>query len=148
FRTQLKNAYLDASIVSSSGAPEKALTVDRSLSFDGWLDALAGWILGRTYPSFERFAPTYGPLPKEAYRSLMRFVSEKDLGDADADDHVKLIREAYLVPMRLMGRKGRDYVLPRNPEKNELVRLVLPMLEYDAVGSGSREPRGSPPPGG
>ena len=29
---------------------------------------------------FERFAPGFGPLPREAYRQFMKHVSEHDLG--------------------------------------------------------------------
>ncbi|MFQ5654699.1 MAG: DUF6079 family protein, partial [Planctomycetota bacterium] len=129
FRTQLRNALLDATVRNPAGEPETPPHIDRSLPFHGWLDAWAEWVLRRSYPAFERFAPSHGPLAKEAYRSLMRFASHHDLGDYDADEYVKLIREAYLVPMGLMKRKGRGYVFPENPDRNELVRRVLPMLD-------------------
>ena len=109
-RAQVKSSYQDATSTSPAGEPETGPRIDRSFSFDAWLDSIAEWILRRIYPSFERVAPSHGALPKEAYCSLMRFVSENDLEDYDADDTVKLIREAYLVPMRLMEHRGREYV--------------------------------------
>jgi hypothetical protein len=86
-------------------------------------------MMRRMYPAFDRFAPAHGPLAKEAYRSLMRFAAGNDLGDYDADEYVKLIREAYLVPMRLVRRQGRGYEIAANLEGHELVRLVRPLVE-------------------
>ena len=77
-------------------------------------------LLARRYPSFERFAPGYGPLGKEIYRAFLRFASERDLGGWDADESVRLVREAYLVPMGLLDRSGRDYIVPKRLEQKEL----------------------------
>ncbi|MBI4584798.1 MAG: hypothetical protein HY717_12355 [Planctomycetes bacterium] len=129
FAAQVKNAYLSATVVSPGGSPETPPYRNPALKFQGWLDILVEWILRRTYPAFERFAPTHGPLPLEAYRQLLRFVSEHDLGEPEAPEPVKVIREAYLVPMGLLQRQGREYVFPRDPEKNELVKLLLPLLD-------------------
>ncbi len=96
----------------------------------GWLNAYGEWILRQTYPLFERFAPGFGPLPREAYRQFMKYVAEHDLGAPEAPDYVKLIREAYLVPMQLMQRKGPDYIISAKLEGNELVRLLAPILEH------------------
>lgn len=41
----------------------------------------------------------------------MSFATEHDLGAPDAPQLVKLIREAYLVPMGLMQRRGSEYAL-------------------------------------
>src|SRR5436305_14174720 len=95
-----------------------------------WLNSYGEWLLRLTYPMFERFAPGSGPLPKEAYRQFMKFVSEHDLGAQDAPDFVKLIREAYLVPMGLMQRKGSEYVMSPKLDNNELVRLLSPILDH------------------
>ncbi|MDI7268047.1 MAG: hypothetical protein QME96_08640, partial [Myxococcota bacterium] len=45
---------------------------------------------------------------------------------------VGVIREAYLVPMGLLQRSGREYVVPARLERNELVRLVAPLIEHAA----------------
>jgi len=131
FRIQLRNAYRDATFFAADGTAEPVPRLDRGDSFSHWLDTAAVLGLRRSFPSFERFAPIHGPLPNDAYRSLMRFVLSTELGHYDADDAVKLIREAYLVPMGLLKRRGRDYVVPGNLEKNELVSLVLPLIESE-----------------
>ncbi len=118
-------------MIGHDGQHEAAPSIEPDDTFASWLDRLALTTLRRTYPSFERFAPVHGPLPAEAYRSLMRFAAAQELGQFDADDYVKLIREAYLVPMQLLKRKQRDYVLPAQPENAELVRLVLPLIETE-----------------
>lgn len=129
FGAQVKNAYLNSEVTNPNGEAETPPRADPALSFDDWLGSCAVWLLKRSYPAFERFAPRHGPLPKEAFRAFMRFASSHDLGEYEADEYVKLIREAYLVPMKLLQRREHQYVLPRNPEKNELVSLVLPLLD-------------------
>jgi len=52
------------------------------------------------------------------------------LPEPDADEAVKRVREAYLVPMGLLARQGRGYVVPKQLERNELVRLLLPLLDH------------------
>lgn len=114
---KIKNAYQEATLTSPAGDREPAPRVDVSLSLDEWLNRHGEWLCKRLYPGFERYAPSHGPLPKEAYRRLMRHVSQHDLGDEEADEYVKLIREAYLVPMGLLHRKGREYIVPPGVEK-------------------------------
>ncbi|MBI2839732.1 MAG: hypothetical protein HYX75_15580 [Acidobacteria bacterium] len=130
FRAQVRSAYLEATITAPTGKAESPLRIDTSSSLQLWLEHHAQWILRRTYPSFERFAPSHGPLPKEAYRRFMRFAAEHDIGVPDADEYVKLIREAYLVPMGLLQRKGQDYSLPARLDRNELVSLLMPLVEH------------------
>ncbi len=133
FRLQIKSAYREAAIIGPDGQRETPPQFDATAPFAGWLDRIATAGLRRTYPSFERFAPVHGPLPKEAYRSLMRFVADHDLGSGAADDAVRLIREAYLVPMKLMRSAGREYHWPKNPENAELIRLVMPLVEAEVA---------------
>lgn len=133
FQSQMRNAYREAQLFGPDGQSEPAPRIDSSDSFATWTDKLAVVALRRNYPSFERFAPVHGPLPNEAYRALMRFVAEFDLGAAEANDEVRLIREAYLVPMNLLKRKGRDYAWPKHAENAELVRLVLPLVETETA---------------
>lgn len=130
FQAQVRSAYLEATITGSDGAAEAPPRFDTSGTLDAWLDRYGVWLLRRLYPSFERFAPEHGPLPKEAYRTFMRFAMQHDLGEYEADEFVKLMREAYLVPMGLLARKGRDYTVIPRLDRNELVTLLLPLLEH------------------
>ncbi len=131
WQNALRNAWLEAVLVTPEGTRESPPRFDlKGERADGWLETLALWALRRTWPAFERFAPTHGPLPREAWRRFMRFVTEADLLAEQADEYVALIREAYLVPMGLLRRKGREYLIPGNLERHELVALVTPLLEH------------------
>lgn len=129
-RAHIGQAYLEARLFGPRGTEESPLRIGTDQPLAEWLGRHADWLLRRTYPGFERYAPGHGPLPKESFRCLLRFATERDLGEYEADDHVKLIREAYLVPMGLLRRKGRDYVASGNLERHELVKLLLPLLEH------------------
>lgn len=129
FKSQIRAAFRDAEFISPAGDPMTPPRSELSFSLRQWLDNYAELLMRGRYPAFERFAPGHGPLPKEAYRSLMRFVAQGEMGDYDADEFVKLIREAYLVPMRLLTRQGRGYVVPANLERHELVTLIRPLLD-------------------
>jgi hypothetical protein len=130
FSSLIRSAYAEATVVDARGAKAAAPLQPLQASHEGWLNTHGEWLLRQTYPLFERFAPGTGPLPKEAYRQFMKFVSEHDLGAQDAPDFVKLIREGYLVPMGLMQRKGLDYVVSPKLDNNELVRLLAPILKH------------------
>ena len=43
---------------------------------------------------------------------------------------MKLVREAYLVPMGLMQRRGSEYVVSPKLDSHELVRFLAPVLEH------------------
>ncbi len=130
FRTLVRTAYSDAVVMGPDGAKAAPPLLPFQGGFHAWLNAYCEWVLNRTYPGFERFAPGYGPLPKEAYRQFMKFAAEHDLGLEQAPDFVKLIREAYLVPMGLMQRRGSEYFAHPKLDNHELVRLVTPILEH------------------
>jgi len=130
FASLIRSAYMEATVIDPEGARAAAPLHSLHGGVAEWLNALGEWMLRRTYPLFERFAPGFGPLPKEAYRQFMRFASERDLGAPDAPEFVKLIREAYLVPMGLMQRKGSEYAINPKLEANELVRLLSPILQH------------------
>jgi hypothetical protein len=123
-------AYLEPEIVDPTGAKERPLPARRSTTVDEWLAALAHRMLKRTYPSFERFAPSSGPLPKEAHRAFVRAARHSGLEAAEADELVTAVREGYLVPMGLLKRQGRRYDVAPRLERHELVRLVTSMLEH------------------
>ncbi|TMQ07603.1 MAG: hypothetical protein E6J91_35120 [Deltaproteobacteria bacterium] len=143
FALQVQDAYAHASIVtpegraepipplSATGAPDAA---DR---LGAWLDACAVWMLRRRYGSFERVAPSHGPLPLEAHRALHRFAGQHDLGDLIADQWVMVIREGYLAPMGLIVRAktGRGYEIPKNVDRNELVQMVLRVADHHPAPS-------------
>jgi len=125
---RIRAAYADAQLVDPDGRPQTPPVVERGASFDKRAERLGEWIFRRRYPSFERFAPSHGTLSREAYRALLRFAQSHDLYHADADDHVQVIREGYLVPMGLLVRKNRDYAAAPRLDRHELIRLVTSML--------------------
>ena len=88
------------------------------------------WILRRRYPSFERFAPTHGPLPKETYRQLMHAALHGGLEAGGGEEFLGIVREGYLVPMGLMRRRGQEYETSTRLDANELVRLLQPLIEH------------------
>ena len=135
FASLVRAAYLDATVKDGMGLKATPPLLPREGGLSAWLNAYGEWLLRLTYPLFERFAPGSGPLPKEAYRQLMKFASERDLGAPDAPEFVKLIREAYLVPMGLMQRKGAEYIINPKLESNELVRLLAPILAHHPTPS-------------
>jgi uncharacterized protein DUF6079 len=122
FRALLRSAYAEATLLDPTGTRVVVPLMAPQSGLNAWLDGYGEWLLRQTYPLFERFAPVHGPLPRTAYRELMHFVTEHDLGALDAPDFVKLIREAYLVPMGLMQRKGFEYLLAPRLDNHELVR--------------------------
>jgi hypothetical protein len=130
FSQVLRNAWQEATLTFPDGGSEPAPRVDAKTTLEAWLENIALRILRRRYPAFERYAPRHGSLPKEAWLRFMRFATHEDIGNADVDDYVKLIREAYLVPMGLLRRRGRAYQIPANLDRHELIRLITPLLEH------------------
>jgi hypothetical protein len=130
FQSLIRNAYHDANCfdpVESKILPPPASLPGNHIS---WLNALGEWILRQTYPLFEQFAPGHGPLPKEAYRQFMKFASEHDIGAEEAPEPVRLIREAYLVPMGIMQRRGSEYAVKQRLDNHELVQMLAPLIEH------------------
>jgi hypothetical protein len=143
FALQVRDAYARASIVTPEGrteavpVPAPSSAPDTAHRLDGWLDACAHWMLRRRYGSFERVAPSHGPLPLEAHRAFHRFAREHDLGELIADQWVMAIREGYLAPMGLLARAkiGRGYEIPKNIDRNELVQMVLRVADHHPATS-------------
>jgi hypothetical protein len=129
FCSLLRTAYMEAAVIDVTGLKATPIQAPHA-THAAWIRTYGEWLLRQTYPLFERFAPGSGPLPKETYRQFLKFVSEHDLGARDAPDAVKLIREAYLIPMGLMQRRGAEYVMHPKLETNELVRLLTPILKH------------------
>lgn len=132
FEQETKNAFAEGQLLDPTGVPIP-LPAGETRTFDALIERAAGTMLRRVFPGFERFAPGHGPLPKEAYRRFARLCIDEDLTAESDDNYVDLIREAYLIPMGLLVRRGRRFALAPNLEKLELVRLVLPLIEQRPV---------------
>jgi len=125
----IHSAFLEAVLVDSDGGRHTPPRPSTREPFTRWLDQLTLWILRRRYPSFERTAPTAGPLPKEAYRRFVAFAFEHGLEGETDDEWVTVIREGYLVPMGLMQRRGWLTTVETRLDRNELLRLIRPLIE-------------------
>lgn len=128
FAHELRAAYAEARVTRPNGAVDRGLPLGPRDGLDDWLNRWATSLLQREYPQFERFAPSQGPVPREAWRELVRWGLDHDLSEPDAPAMVRAIREGYLVPMKLLERAGRGYVV-RRTDTHELVKLVLPLLD-------------------
>lgn len=131
FHKQVQMSFEQATITYADGYPELLRPLESAKNFNEWLSRSGEKILKRKYPQFENFSPAYGPLPAQAYQKIMEFIGEHDLGEDEAPEYVKLVREAYLVRMGLMERKGRHYQTTAGLGKNELVNLVHQMLPHE-----------------
>ena len=144
FRSLIRDSYANAVFYAPGeakiGNPMGAMHGNHA----SWLNSYGEWILRQTYPLFEPFAPGHGPLPKEAYRQFMKFASENDLGAENAPDYVRLIREAYLVPMGLMQRRGAEYSVNHKLDNNDLVRLLTPILDHQPTPERVYQHMGAP----
>ena len=68
----VRNAYSQAHVGDHEGQGNAQGRITGSTTVGEWLESLGQWLFRRLLPSFERFAPAHGPLPKEAYRRLIR----------------------------------------------------------------------------
>lgn len=125
-----QEAYLEATVTLPLGQVVASPLGRQARSFQAWLNGLGEWMLRQAYPMFERFAPAHGPLPREAYRQLMQFAVEGDAVAREVPEFVRLIQEAYLVPMGLMQRRGSEYAATSRLDQNELVKLLAPLLDH------------------
>ena len=129
FVAAFKAAYQQATLRGPMG--EILAVQDVTLaSVNDWKRRYAEVILRNVYPQFEGYAPSHGPLPSEAYRQLMNHSLTGRLEDEDAPELVRLIREAYLVPMKLMDRKGRAYRFSPKLDRHELVLHFRSILDH------------------
>lgn len=131
FANDVRDSYLAARVIDPAHDVEETVAAaDPRIAFDAWLDKQVEAMFRRAYPSFERFAPGHGPLPQETLRRFTRFCAEQGDFACVTDETLKLVFEAYLVPMGLLKREGFGYAVARNLERSELVRMVLPLLEH------------------
>nr|WP_279382559.1 DUF6079 family protein [Acanthopleuribacter pedis] len=131
FVNGVRQAYLEGDLYDTHGDKLTALREGHTRKTGDWLRALLLAVFRFHFPQFETYAPGYGPLSHEAYRQLMNFVRENDIEQADAPEYVRLIREAYWLPMKLMVRKGRGYAMHPKLDQHELVQLIRPMLAHE-----------------
>ncbi|MCI0621757.1 MAG: DUF6079 family protein [Acidobacteria bacterium] len=144
FASLIRSAYLEAGVYLPGGSKTALPTNTVQAGTAGWLGALGEWILRHTFPLFERFAPSHGPLPKEAYRQFMQQALSGDITAEEVPDYVRLIREAYLVPLGLMQRRGVTYLMAQKLDNNELVRLLNPILQHHPAPSRVYQHLGGP----
>jgi hypothetical protein len=147
FQSLIRNAYQDSNCYDPGES--KILPPPASMpgNHSNWLNGLGEWILRQTFPLFEQFAPGHGPLSKEAYRQFMKFASEHDVGAEQAPESVRLIREAYLVPMGMMQRRGPEYVVKQRLENHELVQMIVPLIEHHPAPERIYQRLSAPPYG-
>ncbi len=129
-RRAVRDAFAEAKLANAADITDPPVRMTPSTELTRWLDAWGIWLLRRIYPRFETFAPAHGPLTKEVYRSFVRGVLEGD-GEDDSEAS-RLVREGYLVPMGLIRREARSYVVTKDLGRHELVEIVMAMAEYSA----------------
>ena len=145
FAGLVRTAFSESRIVDSDGVVARPTLPSTQSGLNGWLNAVGEWLLRHSYPMFERFAPGHGPLSKEAYREFMKYACENDLTLENAPESVKLIREAYLVPMDLMQRRKTEYTLNTRLESHDLVKLLNPLLDNQPAPARVYEHLSAPP---
>lgn len=127
FFQKIQLSYDQVVLSYADGYREPIRIPEQPKTFRDWLARCGEKCLKRKYPQFERYAPTYGPLPSTAYQELMSFIQEHELTEEEAPEYVKIIREGYLSPMGLLQRKGRDYQVTQLT-RHDLVNLVYQIL--------------------
>jgi len=94
------------------------------------LDQIGASIFAYHFPRFETFAPSSGPLPKDLLRELQRFLTTQPITSSEAPSSIRIIQEAYLVPMKLLRRRGMQLEIAPVLEKHELIQRLLPIVEH------------------
>lgn len=126
---QVRLAFGESAVVAADGHRERPAQPQANVPFSQWLDRQAIWLLQRSYPSFERYAPAHGPLPREALRALGRVAAEGGGWDRSGGDPLTLVSEGYLVPMGLLRREAGGYRVTARLDQHDLVRLVGSLAE-------------------
>jgi hypothetical protein len=131
FHSEIKQAYQQSKLYYDGVKTDQNLMLDASKSFTELMEQVISRLLKKRYPSFERFAPSYGPLPTETRLSFLQQGLAQGLFSLEAGDATQLVQEAYLAPMGLVKRAGRNFVLPRSLDRHELVGILVKMLEHE-----------------
>ncbi len=131
FFNEIKQAYQQASVYYDGVKSDQHLMLDITKPFIEMIEQVIERLLKKRYASFERFAPSYGTLSKEIWNDFLRHGLNHNVFKLEAHDAMRLIQEAYLLPMGLLKRKGHEYILPNRLDRHELVSIVLSMLEHE-----------------
>lgn len=131
----VQRCYLTVEVIRPDGEKQMRRLAEVPHDLHDWLSRFAELVFREVFPRFEAFAPAQGPLGREAYRQLLTHAAERDLLEIRAPEWVRLIREGYLVNLRLVRRTHGDYQWSRQMDRHELVAPVLAMAEQGcAVG--------------
>lgn len=130
FQGEVRGAFAEATLVDAEGHRLAPVPLERSMTTERWVTELGRVALRARYPSFELYAPTSGPLPRAAWQGFWRYLSAGGTltSEAGSDTWLDLVREGYLLPMRLLKRRGRAFELAPT-QRHDLVRLVLSLAE-------------------
>ncbi len=131
FFNEVKQAYQQSSVYYDGVKSDQYLMLDVAKPFIEIIEQVIERLLKKRYASFERFAPSYGALSKDIWNNFLRHGLSHNVFKLEAHDAMRLIQEAYLLPMGLLKRKGHEYILPRRLDRHELVSIVLSMLEHE-----------------
>ncbi len=130
FSAEVRAAFAEAKVVDADGKRLAPVHVDARTTTASWIGEHARSALRARYPSFERFAPAHGPLPRVAWQEFWRAVLAEGVLTNTPNDWLEVIRTGYLVPLGLLRRTGRTYVVPERLDRNELVRTVTQMVRH------------------
>lgn len=131
FFNEIKQAYQQSKLYYDGVRTDQHLLLDVSKPFVAMVEQIIERLLKKRYASFERFAPSYGAISKDIWINFLRQGLTQNLLKTEAHDAMRLIQEAYLLPMGLLKRRGHEYTLPRRLDRHELVSIVLSMLEHE-----------------
>lgn len=131
FHSEIRQAYQHSKLYYEGIKTDQNLMLDASKSFTELMEQVINRLLKKRYPSFERFAPSYGPLPKETWLSFLQQGLTQSLFSLEASDATQLVQEAYLAPMGLAKRSGRKFALIRSLGRHELIGNLVKMLEHE-----------------
>lgn len=109
FFQKIQMSYGQANLCYIDGYTEPLRIPDTNKTFRDWVGSCFEKVLKRHYPQFERYAPSFGPLPVQAFQEWMEFSTTHEIIDEIAPERIRIIREGYLCPMGLVQRKGRGY---------------------------------------
>ncbi len=131
FYAELKQAFHQSRLYVHGKPVNQFLNIDTSKPFISMVELCIDYLLKKKYPSFERFCPSYGPLPKKSWESYLNAELTHHSLALESDGALDLIQVAYLEPMNLIRRKERNFVIHKQLNKHELVSILLGMLEHE-----------------
>ncbi|MBF0104185.1 MAG: hypothetical protein HQM16_02550 [Deltaproteobacteria bacterium] len=121
---QVRMCFISGDIISPFCPPQKLFLSKPPQDMTELVNTCAIAVFKKTYPQFESYAPSMGPLPPSVYREFLIYVTEHDLFTGDPPDKIAQIIEGYLVPLKLIKRMGRGYSVMPHLERHELVAKI------------------------